>query len=134
MKNFRSLTMITLLISIYPVSLTSQPKIDQNPTQSSERIYEPNEVDQKARITKKLPPRYTERARNNGVSGTVILRMVLRSSGEIGDIIIVKGLPDGLNEECIRVARQIRFVPAVKDGRPASQYANTEYNFRVYPS
>jgi TonB family protein len=133
MKNLRSLTVIVLLISIYPVSLLSQPIINQNSTQSIERIYEPNEVDQKARITKKLPPTYTESARNSGVSGKVILRLVLRSSGEVGDVIVVKGLRDGLNEECIKVARQIRFEPAVKDGHLVSQYFKTEYNFHIYP-
>jgi TonB family protein len=126
MKTLRTLTIITLLLSIHPVSLFSQPIIDQNSIQSSEKIYEPNEVDQKARITKKPQPRYTESARNRGVSGNVILRVVLRSSGEIGDIIVVKGLRDGLNEECIRVARQMRFEPAVKDGHPVSQYAKAD--------
>jgi TonB family protein len=133
MKNLRSLTLLVLLISSYPVSLVSQPVINQSPNQPSERIYEPNEVDQKARITKKLPPTYTESARNSGVSGKVILRLVLRSSGEVGDIVVVKGLRDGLNEECIRVARQIRFEPAVKDRHPVSQYFKTEYNFHIYP-
>jgi TonB family protein len=133
MKNLRTLTIITLLISIYPVFLLSQPIINQNSTQSSEKIYEPNEVDQKARITNKTPPRYSERARNGGVSGKVTLRMVLRSSGEVSDIVVVKGLRDGLNEECIKVAKQIRFEPAVKDGHPVSQYFKAEYNFRVYP-
>jgi TonB family protein len=133
MKNIRSLFMITVLISIYPVSLLSQPIINQNSNQSTEKIYEPNEVDKKARITKKSQPRYTESARNRGVSGNVTLRVVLRSSGEIGDIVVVKGLRDGLNEECIKVARQIRFEPAVRDGHPVSQYAMAEYSFRVYP-
>jgi TonB family protein len=133
METLRSLTIVVLLISGIPVSLHSQPIIDQNASPSSERIYEPNEVDRKARITRKTQPHYTESARNRGVSGNVILRVVLRASGEIGDITVLMGLRDGLNEECIKVARQIKFEPAVKDGHPVSQYAKAEYNFHVYP-
>jgi TonB family protein len=131
MKKFRTLTIITLLISIHPVFLLSQPIINCNSNQSSEKIYEPSEVDRKARISNKPPPQYTESARNSGVSGKVILRMVLRSSGEVSEIVVVKGLRDGLNEACVKVARQIQFEPAVKDGHPVSQYFKAEYNFHL---
>ncbi|MBD0373542.1 MAG: energy transducer TonB, partial [Pyrinomonadaceae bacterium] len=44
----------------------------------------------------------------------------------------VKGLPDGLTEKAIAAARQIKFVPAQKDGRNVSQYIQIEYNFNLY--
>jgi len=55
------------------------------------------------------------------------LRVVLKASGEVGDIKVVRDLPDGLTEECIRVAREIKFEPAMKGGNPVSQYLKVQY-------
>lgn len=96
-----------------------------------ERIYEPKEVDQKARITKKSEPRYTEQARRKRTSGWVVLRVVFKASGEIGDIEVIRDAPDGLTEECIKVAREIKFEPAMKDGHPVSTYVRVEYTFDI---
>lgn len=86
----------------------------------------------KARITRKVEPRYTEEARRHGTSGTVIVRMVLRASGEVTDIVVLKGLPDGLNDSAVRAAQDTRFEPAIKDDRKVSQYVRVEYGFRIY--
>jgi hypothetical protein len=32
----------------------------------------------------------------------------------------------------IRVARQIKFIPATKDGRPVSMWMELQYNFGLY--
>jgi len=42
------------------------------------------------------------------------------------------GLPYGLTERAIAAARQIKFTPATKDGRPVSMYIQLEYNFNLY--
>jgi TonB family protein len=57
---------------------------------------------------------------------------VLHSAGDVQGISVVKGLPDGLTEQAIIAAKQIRFRPAEKDGRPVSQYVILEYNFNIY--
>jgi hypothetical protein len=44
----------------------------------------------------------------------------------------VSGLPYGLTEKAIAAARQIRFQPAMKDGRAVSQFIQIEYNFNLY--
>jgi TonB family protein len=97
-----------------------------------QRTFTPREVDQKARILSKPEPTYTEDARRNQISGTVILRAVFSSSGQVTNIRAVNGLPHGLTERAITAARQIRFSPAMKDGRPVSQYIQIEYNFNLY--
>jgi TonB family protein len=67
------------------------------------------------------------------MSGAVLLRLILRSDGRVDDKIdVLKSLPYGLTEEAIKVAKQIEFVPAEKDGRKVSQYVTIEYNFNVY--
>jgi TonB family protein len=96
------------------------------------RIFKPSEVSSKARILSRPEPQYTEDARKNQVSGTVVLRAVFSSSGQVTNIRTVSGLPHGLTERAMAAARQIRFAPATKDGRAVSQYIQIEYNFNLY--
>ncbi len=95
------------------------------------RPFRQTEVTRKAMITFKPEPGYTEEARKNFVEGVVRLRVVLNSSGEVTDISVVKGLPDGLTEKAVSAARQMKFTPAEKDGRKVSQYVFLEYTFGV---
>jgi len=57
-------------------------------------------------------PEYTEAARKNRVEGDVRLIVAFRSNGKIGHIDVIEGLPDGLTEKAIEVARAIKFKPA----------------------
>ncbi len=96
------------------------------------RTFKINEVTQRAVITFKPEPGFTEEARRNNVTGIVRLRAVLSASGEVTGISVVKPLPDGLTEKAIQAARQIKFRPAQKDGHVVSQYVVLEYNFNIY--
>ena len=96
------------------------------------RVFSPREVDQKARILARAEPQYTEEARQNAVEGTVVLRAVFSASGRVTNIRVMSALPDGLNESAIEAARQIKFTPAMKDGRAVPQYIQIEYNFNLY--
>jgi protein TonB len=96
------------------------------------KTFAPKEVNVKARILSRPEPQYTEEARKNQVSGTVVLRAVFSASGQVTNIRAVSGLPNGLTERAIGAARQIRFSPAMKDGRAVSQYIQIEYNFNLY--
>jgi TonB family protein len=96
------------------------------------RVFSPSEVTQKARIISRPRPHYTEEARKNSVAGEVVLRMVLTASGQVTNIRVVSGLPQGLSEQAIAAARQIRFEPAMKDGRPVSQHVQIVFTFSIY--
>jgi len=96
------------------------------------RVFSPREVTQRARITSKPEPGYTPEARQNNVSGTVVLKVVLAANGEVKNIRPVSSLPFGLTEQAIAAVRRLKFIPAQKDGRPVSQYILIEYNFNPY--
>ena len=99
---------------------------------NGERIFGAREVTQRARILSKPAPGYTEEARRNEVTGTVLLRVVLSSTGRVTNMRVVSGLPYGLTENALEAAWRIKFVPAVKDGRNVSQQALIEYNFNLF--
>lgn len=90
------------------------------------------EVTKKASIRSKPEPSYTESARKFGVIGTVRMRLILTSSGKVSGITVLTKLPHGLTQKAIEAARKIGFEPALKDGRPVSQYVTFEYNFNIY--
>lgn len=96
------------------------------------KIFSGKDVNSKARVLSKPEPQYTEDARKNQITGTVVLRAVFTSGGQVTNIRAVSGLPYGLTERAIAAARNIKFVPATKDGRAVSMYIQLEYNFNLY--
>lgn len=89
-------------------------------------------VTQKARVLTKPEPQYTEAARRAGVQGTVVLRAIFASDGEVKHLLVIRALSYGLTSRAINAARQIKFTPAMKDNRPVSMYIQLEYNFNLY--
>ena len=103
-----------------------------NPTDDPDRVYSSPDVTQRARVLFKPEPQYTEEARKADITGAVILRVVFSRTGEVTNIRAIKTLPGGLTEKAIAAARQIRFVPATRNGQPVSMYMQLEYNFNLY--
>ncbi|HEX7771073.1 MAG TPA: TonB family protein, partial [Pyrinomonadaceae bacterium] len=97
-----------------------------------DRIFTGRDVTTKARLISKPEPQYTEDARKNQITGTVVLKCVFSSNGTVTNIRTVNGLPHGLTERAIAAARQIKFVPATKDGHQVSMWMQLEYNFNLY--
>jgi protein TonB len=83
-------------------------------------------------VLSKPEPQYTEEARRNQITGTVILRVVFSRSGEVTNIRAIQTLSDGLTEKAIAAARRIQFVPATRNGQTVSMYMQLEYNFNLY--
>jgi len=97
----------------------------------SDGPFRTNQVTTRAVLTSKPAPGFTDEALDNDAYGVVRLRAVLASKGEVTNISVVKGLPDGLTRSAIDAAKQIRFTPARRYGHPVSQYVTLEYNFNV---
>jgi len=95
-------------------------------------VYRSSELTTKAIIFSKPEPSYTEQARHHNTRGVVRLSAVLAADGQVKNILAIKRLPDGLTENAIAAARQIKFTPATLDGQPVSQLVVLEYNFNIY--
>jgi TonB family protein len=104
----------------------------KNPNPDPDRVYTSPQVSERARVLSKPEPQYTEEARRNGITGTVLLRVVFSRTGEVTNIRALQALGGGLTEKAIAAARQIRFLPARKNGQPVSMYMQLEYNFNLY--
>lgn len=97
-----------------------------------DRVYSSPQVTTRARVISKPEPQYTEEARRAQITGTVILRVVFSRTGQVTNIHAMQSLSGGLTEKAIAAARQIRFVPATRNGQAVSMYMQLEYNFNLY--
>jgi len=91
-----------------------------------------SELDERARIIYKPEPNFPEAARGMVSRGSVRLRAVLDADGTVKHIFVLKGTPYGFPELCVDAARGIKFTPAVRNGRPVSQFITLEYHFHTY--
>ena len=109
--------------------LRHQIDLESNP---GPPIFTAQQVTQRAQVLSKPEPQYSEAARNAGVTGLVALRAVFSAEGEVKHILVTRALSHGLTTQSVRAARQIRFIPAMKDGAPVSTTLQLEYNFNLY--
>ena len=102
------------------------------PTSSPEerRVFGSGEVQQSARLIDTPAAEYTDEARAAKTRGDVRLRMVLASDGTVKNVFAIKSLPHGLTESAIKTARQIKFEPAIRNAKPASQFITLVYEFK----
>lgn len=83
-------------------------------------------------ITFKPRASYTDSARSKEIQGTVTLKVTFLANGEIGKIRVVAGLPNGLSEQAIAAAKNMRFEPAKKNNIPYTVTKQLQYNFTIY--
>ena len=96
------------------------------------QIFSGRDVDQRAHVLEKPDPGYTAAARRDEITGTVVLGFVLAANGQVTDIKVMNGLPDGLTELAVAAAKRVKFKPAMINGRAVSTYMQLEYNFNLY--
>jgi len=53
------------------------------------------------------------------------------ADGDVKQVRVVRGLPDGLTEQAIEAARQAKFKPAVKDGKPVPYWVLIQMGFNL---
>ena len=123
-----------VLASIGSPESTSQikPDVTPPPQEPDYSSYRKNPTFKMPRIIFKPEPRYTEEARRNSVTGTVVLHALFAETGQITRISVVKGLPYGLTERAIAATRLIQFEPAELDGKKVAYLMEFVYNFDLY--
>jgi TonB family protein len=82
-------------------------------------------------VLSKPPVKYTSEAKELKVQGDVILRVTFTAQGHVVVEGVVHGLGHGLDEEARRVAEQIRYRPATKNGQAIDQTTNITITFQL---
>ncbi len=70
------------------------------------------------KLIKEVKPKYTGDAMRAGIEGLVLMSATLMTNGRIGEITVTRSLDSrfGLDAEAVRVVKQWRFAPGMKDG------------------
>jgi protein TonB len=74
---------------------------------------------------------YTEDARQRRITGDVILEIVVRRDGSVGDVKVLQGLSWGLNERAVQAVRQWRFAAARRQGSPVDVIVEVAVEFKI---
>jgi protein TonB len=81
-----------------------------------------------ASSVKKVEPIYPEVARNNNVSGSVVVEVTVDERGKVIQSAALSG-PLILKQAAIDAAKQWKFEPAISNGKPAQFITRITFNF-----
>jgi TonB family protein len=93
--------------------------------------YRPGSGIEPPRLLREVKPDYTEDARRGSIEGDVLLEIVVRHDGTVGDIRLVRGLGAGLDRRASDAVRQWRFEPARRRGAPVDVLVEVAVEFRL---
>ena len=80
---------------------------------------------------REVKPNYTEEARLQRLEGEVVLEIVVRRDGSVGDLKIIHGLGGGLNDRAVQAVRQWRFSPARRLASPVDVIVEVSVEFKL---
>jgi TonB family protein len=94
-------------------------------------VYRPGSGIEPPRLLREVKPDYTEEARRKQLEGEVVMEIVVRRDGSVGDLRIIRGLGGGLNERATQAVRQWRFAPARRLSAPVDVIVEVSVEFKL---
>ena len=82
-------------------------------------------------LLREVKPDYTDDARRRGIEGDVVLEIVVRSDGSVGEVKVLQGLGGGLDRRAIDAVRQWKFSPAKRFGNPVDVLVEVAVEFKL---
>lgn len=82
-------------------------------------------------LLREVKPDYTEEARRLGIRGDVVMEIVVRRDGRVGDVRVLQGLGHGLDERAVAAVRQWSFSPATRRGTPVDVMVEVAMEFKL---
>lgn len=76
-------------------------------------------------------PSYTREARDSGLEGDVLVRVLIGTDGLVKRVAVVRGLPAGLTDQAVKAALKLKFKPALRNGRPVMFWRAVQIEFRL---
>jgi TonB family protein len=120
---FASAGLTAAVVDRLPMS--SEP---QKPT-----VYRPGPGVSLPTVLREVKPSYTSAAMEAKIQGSVWLECVVTADGDIGDVKVTRSLDEvhGLDQEAIKAAKQWKFKPGQKDGKPVAVVVTIELTFTL---
>ena len=83
------------------------------------------------RLLREVKALYTDEARRRGMTGNVLLEIVINRDGTVGEVSVRRGLGAGLDERAIDAVRQWKFAPARRLGVPVDVFVEVAVEFML---
>ena len=76
-------------------------------------------------------PEYSDEGLKKGITGTVLLSVVIGANGQPRDIKVVLPIGNGLDEKAVDAIKTWKFDPATKDGKPVAVQVMVQVDFHL---
>ena len=100
---------------------------------TSQQVYQPGNGVTFPTLLRHEQPVYTEAARRARAEGVVVLEVVVRTDGTVGDVRYSRSLDSihGLDENAVAAAKRWLFKPGLREGKPVATIVTLELEFRL---
>jgi TonB family protein len=118
---------IVATTSHVPMAAALQPQAD--------RVYRPGQDTGVTlpRVVREVKPTYTAAAMQAKIQGSIFMTVVVLASGEVGDVTVITSLDTehGLDQQAVDAARQWKFEPGTRQGKPVPVEVTVEMTFTL---
>jgi len=105
-------TSLIMITCVLPMSGLSQPA-----SPPEDKVYEMNEVGEPPKVLQAFPPKYPIIAKEENISGRVVVEFVVNKGGEVKDEWVIEAEPpDVFEEAALEAIRQYLFAPGTING------------------
>jgi TonB family protein len=125
-----SFALCWLLLSLtgFGVSI-ARGQTSETPLSPSRRV-KVSETVASSLVTEKTPLKYPDAARNAGIQGTVVLKVVVAENGEVKEVTPISGDPH-LTQASADTVKLWKYKPYMVDGAPVEMETQVSINFHV---
>ena len=93
--------------------------------------YQPGNGIDPPTLLREVKPAYTDEARRRAIEGNVVLQIIVRADGSVGEVRVVHTLSAGLEQRAVDAVRQWRFSPARHQGAPVDVLVEVSVGFSM---
>lgn len=120
-----------LLLGVATCTASARAQTTEVPPSAPHRV-RVDEVVASSLIIEKSPLRYPDAARNAGIQGMVVLKVVVGETGEVKDVTVVSG-DSALAHAAADTVKQWKYKPYMLDGVPIEMETEVRVDFHLKP-
>ena len=96
-------------------------------------VFRPGNGVETPRMLRNVTPNYTAEAMRAKVQGIVLVEAVVLPDGSVGEVTVIRSLDKvfGLDDEAVKAARRMRFLPGTRFGEPVAVLVTIELSFAL---
>ena len=136
MKWWSAVITVALVASIFSAAQqsgtagdSSTPSAPKSDTSTPSRVRISEKVAQALAI-KKVPPHYPNDARQAGIQGSVVMKALIDTKGDVVDLTLIQGHPE-LAPAAIEAVKQWKYKPYLLNGQPVNVETQITVNFTL---